>query len=454
MHAPGSTTSPWARGHRLLDRIRKSPYGSRIARGAFWSLVGAVVSRALNLVASIFIARVLTKDAYGAVGVIQGTVGLFGTLAGFGLGTAVTKYVSEHRRDDPGKAGRVVALALGVSIATGGVVSLALGAFAHSLAGSVLAAPQLVYEFQISALLVFLGSINGVQVGALNGLEAFRSIAAVNLVAGLTGAPVQLLGAWLDGLPGAVWGLVVSAAVNLAIAQVVLVREARRAGVRLSWRGSWLEAEMLGGFAVPLVLVSLMTSGAYWVCNAFMVNQRQGYAEMGVLNVTSQWLGMITFVAASLQQGVFPALSESLGRKDASTSRKILRTVLMTSMTAATPITIAGIAASPWIMALYGKSFAGGWPVLAIVMFTAWLQCLHIALNQFILAAGRIGWFSAANGLWAVLSVVLAYLLVRWGAQGLAASRALAFLCLVVFEGVLTAFYLRVLSTTSVHHGS
>jgi O-antigen/teichoic acid export membrane protein len=409
----------------------------RLVRGAFWSLIGSILSRAINLGASILIARILTQEAFGAVGVIQGTVGLFGTLAGFGLGTTVTKYVSEYRSTDPARAGRLAMLALGASCATGAVVSLLLCVFSHSLAAHVLAAPYLVRELETSALLVLLGSINGVQAGALSGLEAFKSLAAVNLVAGLTGTPVQLLGAWLGGLPGAVWGLVAASFVNVVIAQVALRRSSSQAGLPLSWKGCTAEARLLGGFAAPLLAISLVTSGANWACNAFLVNQRQGYAEMALLNASSQWLALVVFVAASMQQGVFPALSESLSRRNAAASGSMLRTVLLISVGAATPFTITALVASPWIMKLYGSAFAHGWPVLAITVLSAWVYCLHIALNQFILAAGRVGWFCISNSLWAVLVVALAYFFVASGAEGLALARIVAYVLVVLLEWVM-----------------
>lgn len=421
----------------------------RLARGAFWSLLGSVLSRVINLGGTILVARLLGQESFGAIGIIQGTVGLFATMAGFGLGTAVTKYVAEYRRGAPVRAGRLMTLALGVSCATGGAVSLLLWMFSTTLATSVLAAPHLAHELRISGFLLLLGSINGVQVGALSGLEAFRLVAAVNVVAGLAGTPLQLAGASLGGLPGAIWGLVAASFVNVIIAQVALVRSSRRAGLALSWKGCTAEARLLGGFAIPLLAISLATSGASWLCNAILVNQRHGYAEMALLNASSSWLGLIVFVAASMQQGIFPALTESLAIRNVAASKNMLKTVLLVSVAAATPFTIASLAASPWIMRLYGSGFANGWPVLAITVVMAWVSCLHTALNQFILAAGRMAWFCLCNGLWSVCVVGLAYIFVAKGAQGQALARAIAFAVVVVVESALVSLHLRAMAVTT-----
>ena len=42
-----------------VDRIQASALGLRLARGAFWSFTGAVISRGLSLLSSIFVARML-----------------------------------------------------------------------------------------------------------------------------------------------------------------------------------------------------------------------------------------------------------------------------------------------------------------------------------------------------------------------------------------------------------
>ena len=70
------------------------PEGSlraRFAIGAFWSVVGAVISRGFLLVASILCARFLGKEGFGALGMIQSTAGMFGAFAGLGLGLTIAK---------------------------------------------------------------------------------------------------------------------------------------------------------------------------------------------------------------------------------------------------------------------------------------------------------------------------------------------------------------------------
>src|SRR3989339_928116 len=92
----------------LLARIQSSSVGHRLARGVFWSIVGTVVSRGLVLLAMMIVARMLGKTAFGELGMIDSTVGMLGTFAGFGLGVTATKHIAEFRHSDPHRAARIL----------------------------------------------------------------------------------------------------------------------------------------------------------------------------------------------------------------------------------------------------------------------------------------------------------------------------------------------------------
>src|ERR1035437_1760311 len=144
----------------------------RFARGAVWSLIGAVISQGSNLAASVITARLLGREQFGEYGMIQSTVGMLGVFAGLGLGVTATKYVAEFRTLNPERAGRIIALGCAVAIVLGGLLALCLLAYAPVLAAKTLHAPGLADELRIASLLLFFNALNGAQTGALSGLEA------------------------------------------------------------------------------------------------------------------------------------------------------------------------------------------------------------------------------------------------------------------------------------------
>ncbi len=91
---------PWSPPflRELTKRVEASPLGSRLARGAFWSLAGSFISRGLELLAAILVGRMVRQGPCMAVpGIIQNTIGMFGTLAGFGMGLTANKHVAEFK---------------------------------------------------------------------------------------------------------------------------------------------------------------------------------------------------------------------------------------------------------------------------------------------------------------------------------------------------------------------
>ena len=149
------------------DRVEASPLGYRLARGAFWSLAGALISRGLGLAAWIIVARVLGKEGFGELGIIQSTVGMFGVLAGFGLGMTATKHVAEFRATDPARAGRIIGMSAVVAFVSAGIMTGLLFALAPWLADRALAAPHLAGLLRLGSLLLLFNALNGAQTGAL-----------------------------------------------------------------------------------------------------------------------------------------------------------------------------------------------------------------------------------------------------------------------------------------------
>ncbi len=81
-------------------RLAHSPLARRFLGGAAWSILGAVVSSGITLGMLMLLARVLGRETYGQFVVIQGTLGMAGVFAGFGIGTAATRYAAELRMRD------------------------------------------------------------------------------------------------------------------------------------------------------------------------------------------------------------------------------------------------------------------------------------------------------------------------------------------------------------------
>ena len=416
------------------ERLQASPLGMRLARGAFWFLAGAVISRGLALVACILVARMLGKEGFGELGIIQSTVGMFGVFAGFGLGLTATKYIAEFRGKNPQKAGRILALSGCVSWATGGVASFALVLLAPWLAEDTLAAPHLGPLLKASAVLLLLSTVNGAQTGALSGFEAFRTIAWVNILAGVSAFPLMVVGTWHWGLKGAVWGLTGSAAVNWLLNHWALRREAAVAGVRLWSAHWWSESPALWHLAVPNLLSSLFVALGHWFSSLLLVGQPQGYAQMGLLAASTNWRTMILFLPGIVAQSTFPVFA---GCQDRQSAKLVVRWALGSTLATAGLVSVVLACCTPLVVGAYGSAFSDLRPVFLLSLLVAVMGALSGTAQCLLCAKGRAWPVAGACAIYAVLCVLCTDQHLGRGAFGVVLAQGEAALFFFAVLGVL-----------------
>jgi O-antigen/teichoic acid export membrane protein len=419
------------------ERLQKSPLGYRLARGAFWTLAGTVVSRGLSLLSSMLVARMVGKVGFGELGIIQSTVGMFGVLAGFGMGLAATKHVAQYRTEEPQRAGRIIVFMELVTLGSSALLFVALALAARPLAQHTLAAPQLASVLVVGGLLLPFSALNGVQTGSLSGLEAFRAIARVNLTAGLLSFPLVVAGAYLGGLMGAVAGLVASQAANCFLSHQALRAEAERFGITFPLAGCTGDRRLLWHFSLPAVLGNAASWGAGWGSSVILVNQVSGYADMGVVSVGNQWRAALMFLPGLLLNASLPMLASEtnpagFGRTLALAHKLISAVVL--------PVTLVLMLAAGAILSFYGTGFSSGRTALVYMLAAAAVSAVSSPAGSAIVARGNM-WFSL--GLNLINAVV--YLLLSWwlapsrGAEGVSLALFAAYLT----QALLGYWYLR-----------
>jgi O-antigen/teichoic acid export membrane protein len=394
--------------------------------------LGTLISQGCGFAALVLVARMLGKEGFGELGVIQNTVGMFGVFAGFGLGVTAAKHVAEFRLKDPVKVGRIMTLCALFAVGSGGLIALVLVLSAPWLAAHTLAAPHLSGLLQVGAGLLLLNALNGTQTGALAGFEAFKTITTVNLWAGLTKFPLMIGGVYLAGVTGAVWGLVVSTGINWFLNHLALRREARQAGVPFRvLRGCIREWRVLYGFSLPALLSGAMVAPVQWGSMAMLVNQPGGYAEMGIYNAALVFQGIIVFLGAAINA---PLLSMVAHEKVSLESRLSKVNILLTwglGVFVALPL----LCFPELAQMLYGQKFsdASFTHTFVIIVFITCTLVYKQGLARVLIASNLLWWSFLSNLIWGSLVLFSAFFLVKWGAVGVAAAYAIAYMLVTIF---------------------
>lgn len=415
---------------RVHDHLGASNLRSRFIGGAFWSVIGATLSRGMTFVAFIVVARILKREDMGKFGVVQATIDMFQTFAGFGLGLMATRYVARYHRSDPERTGRILALSEVTAGVTGLLSAIALIVLSSWLAARVFAEPGLTPLLRISAVSILFGAMNGAQTGALVGLEAFRSVARVSVFVGMLGALFVLCGVLVQGILGVVWGLAIGSAMTYFTYRFVLRRHLARNGLHYSLAGWTSEMPLLWRFAFPAALSGLMVVPATWFCRSLLAKQPGGFAELGLFAVaekTSSLIGQLSNVLGAPLVPLLAGQSKDLPRRGLLHGNMLFYWIL--GLALALPLL-----AIPEILGLvFGADFAG--PAMlqttVLMMLAALFRTFKAGLANANVAAGRMWWSLAGNGIWGAVLVGATFLLVGFGAIGMAAAVAIAYAAMV-----------------------
>jgi O-antigen/teichoic acid export membrane protein len=419
---------------RPLRRLR-----GHLLSAMFWNGVAAVLSRGLPVLGMILAARILGRDAFGQLGIVHSTAMMLQVFAVAGLGTTATTFVARWRKTDPERAGRIIVLCYGFTCLFAGLFLCGLAAGAEHIADKVLAAPELAGKLYIAGFLMFAVTLSAVQTGMLIGFEAYRDMAAANLVGGAASAALVALGAQLAEVEGALWGLTCAQAIQACANAVLLRRALRRDGIALRVVLHRDELPILWRFSLPGLLTTALFIVPTWIASVILVRHPNGMAEMGLLAAANQWFAALMFVPAVLTQVLLPIYSERLGGDRRPEGRRLALRSSHTLLLGMAVVVVPMVLASPQIAGLYGAEFRSGAGVFAIAFLTAAVAAPFGALGNYLAAEERMWTRFHINLVWAAVLIGGTLLLIEFGALGV----ALAMLTAYAVRTALTYPYLR-----------
>lgn len=412
--------------------------GGRFGRGVFWNLVGTLFAQGSVFLTAIILARLLGKEVFGELGMIQSTLLTLTSIAQVSTGLTATKYVAEFRDADKERAGRVLGLCSVLTLATGVVATVLLLISAPWVAEHMLAAPHLSVSLSISAAFVLFSVMNGYQIGALAGLESYKSISLYGALLGAAHLAVCGLGGMRWGLHGALGGMAVSAFLRWGIYAMVLRREIDKQDIKIQRRGGLRERKILLRFALPAALSGLTTMPAIWLGNAFLVRQPNGYTEMGIYSAAMNLRTMVLFVPILLNGVAVSLINSHKGQKNSKSYASAF--LLNLKLTVATVSVGAALMwmFGEWGLKIFGSDFVSenARELILLMSISVMLEAIGVAVYQLIQSHGKmwISFFAIALPR-DILIVVTAYAFTQdYGSAGLAGAYALGCLFALVMK--------------------
>ena len=114
------------------------------------------------------------------------------------------------------------------------------------------------------------------------------------------------------------------------------------------------------------------------------------------------------------------------------------------SVAVTVPFVIIGSILSPQIRGAYGETFVEDWPTLVVSLTTCVVVAIQVLAGNMLAASSRMWLGFGMNVLWAAAFLGATWLLVQWGAFGLALARLIAYTA----QGSWACFYAMALVRT------
>lgn len=404
----------------------------RFIHGTKWIIIGSAFFNFCILISNILAARILGVEQYGELGIIQSTIGMLSIVAGLGIGVTATKYIAEYKTIDKEKTGNIISLSIIITIISGFILAVSLLFLSPFIASSLLNKQELTTPLQISSGILFFGAVNGAQIGALIGFEAFKKYTITNIIVGFFIIPITIIFITLFGLIGAIVSNIGYIFIGLLINGWFLRHEYHKFGIRINFRKGLRESSIIWKFSVPAIMASLIVSIATWLAYLLLVNQQNGFFEMGLYNAANQWRSVLLFIPGIIGQVSLPLLSEQYGYRRHTKINQFLKQNIILIAVVSIPIALLFSLLSNLLMSQYGNSFNEGSLTLIIILITATFLAIETPIGTIITASGRMWLGFYLNVAWAFVLIIASWFLVSYGAIGL----ALAFLISYIIHGI------------------
>lgn len=274
---------------------------SKSVSGISWDFSGKLANHFVRFGISVLLARLLTPEDFGLLGMVSVFIAISQTLSDAGLGAAVIQ------KQDVSK--ETIATAYSTSIVMGLVLSILLAA-SSGLIANFYGYPELKSLTLVLAFSFFLGSATNIQIAVLQKHYMFKKIALYNVYTGIVSGVIAVILA----LYGAgYWSLV---AQNLLRQMLFLALVWRACPWKASFRFKISELRGLMNFGSKLYAANIINA-IYDRIDVVVIGKLFTASILGIYYraVSFQAL-IIQYTAASIISVVFPLFSDIQNDKE------------------------------------------------------------------------------------------------------------------------------------------
>lgn len=344
-----------------------------IAFSLMWKMLERVCSQGINLLVQIILARILMPNDFATLAVIVSITNFAGVFVQAGLSTAI---VQKRKLDELD-----ISTVFFSSIIVAAIIYIILYVSAPALA-SYISSDNLVWPLRIQGLILFMYSVNSVQMSLLQREMRFKSIFVCSILAvGLSG----FVGITIAYYGFGVWALVVQSILNVLITILTMKILGR---IHINRGFSWDKAKEIYAFSGKILASSLLSSG-YESLKTMSIGHTYAPDELAYYDKAYTYsYYVLQTVGVSLSNVLLPVFSRQQAQTDKlrNLARRSIKTVIFIMF----PIMVLLAAISePLVSVLLTEKWSGVVPYFVIFCFMRLPNCYNIIDKQIYFALGR-----------------------------------------------------------------
>ncbi len=410
----------------IFNRVNQSSFAKKVLYGSFWMTFGTLISRGLLTLASIVLARILTVNEYGEFGMIKSTIDNFLIFASLGIGLTTTKYVSELKDHDKAGTSSILGASLSLVILLSTFVALLIALFSGIISADLLNNKGLQLPLVIGSFTLMFVALNGTQMGALLGFQAYKKNAVSNLLQGLFLFSGLIIGGYYGSVSGALLGNLIAIFLVSIVLQKLLRNEGKIHQVSANLKNWKQNVKTIYKFAIPASLSTLIVAPTIWVLNTMLVNQQDGYGELGLYTAVIIFSTAIQMFNGSISNVLLPIF---LSKSEEKTPKKEFFNYFggwIISICLAFPLLLFPEIVSAILGGKYGEEEIV--PILGMSIISTLIIANRGGVSRDLIIKNKM-WLSVFSmGQWALTNLVIFYFLKSYGAFGFAFSYMAAYL--------------------------
>ncbi len=411
---------------------------AKIFNGMVWSFLGTVVSKVFMIAIYVLIARIITIEEYGQLGIVRNSILTFSALSVASFGITATKYLAKFKDSDLEKSRKILTITRVLVLVFSLLISFSTYFFSKQIAFHMLNDIHMSIYVEISSVTIFYTALNGYQIGALEGLEKFKEASIVSIINGLLAFPILLIGVKYWQIEGVVYGLALISFFTWLVSYHYLSKALNQFSLQLVFKGLQDELNILYKFSLPAFLNGLMVTPVFFLLNMLLAHQPDGYIQLGIFSAVFYFVIISRTLNQTVGRVIYPYAMKQFNANNGRFEYLNILSPLILGILINLPIIL-----FPEIFgSLFGTKYEGDSFEISLLFLA--LSNIFVAQMQGIarnFAAADMMWWNVFNNfLWAVAVILLALIFVKNGTIGISMSLALAYLLNIV---IFIPFYLK-----------